>query len=127
MFQDLTSIVVDLGSARTRIGYGGDDAPRLTPHSYLSQSASAMSNEEESEYRVGDKYLWSSRADNEVLSIYHRKGQDGYQFNYDLLEPFLSHNLTNELGADLKDYSILLSEDVAAKMAENKEFREKTA
>lgn len=76
---------------------------------------------------MGDKYLWSSRADNEVLSIYHRKGQDGYQFNYDLLEPFLSHNLTNELGADLKDYSILLSEDVAAKMAENKEFREKTA
>ncbi len=33
----------------------------------------------------------------------------------------------HELGADLKDYSVLLSEDIAAKMAENKEFREKTA
>lgn len=85
MFQDLTSIIVDLGSSHTRIGYGGDDAPRLTPHSYVSQSASSMNSEGEGEYRVGDKYLWSSRADNEVLSIYHRKGQDGYQFDYNLL------------------------------------------
>jgi actin-related protein len=64
MFQDLTSIVVDLGSARTRVGYGGDDAPRLMPHSYVSQSGSAMSIEGESDYRVGDKYLWSDKWSN---------------------------------------------------------------
>ena len=47
--------------------------------------------------------------------------------DYSLLEPFLSQNLVNALGADLKDYSVLLSEDVAMKAAESKEFREKTA
>jgi hypothetical protein len=31
------------------------------------------------------------------------------------------------LGADLSEYSILLSEDVAARASENKEFREKTS
>jgi len=42
MFQDLTSIVVDLGTQRTRIGYGGDDAPKLMPYSYISHFPSAM-------------------------------------------------------------------------------------
>lgn len=123
MFQDLTSIIVDLGSSRTRIGYGGDDAPRLMPHSYVTSSPSAMSNEQENEYRAGDKNLWSNKSDTEIHSIYHRKGQDGYQFDYNMLEPFLTYHLNYELGANLKDYSVLLSEDVAAKPTENKEFR----
>lgn len=59
MFQDLTSIVVDLGTQRTRIGYGGDDAPKLMPYSYLSNFPSAMNEEGAPEYQVGDKYLWS--------------------------------------------------------------------
>jgi actin-related protein len=127
MFQDLTSIVVDLGSQRTSIGYGGDDAPKLMPYSYLSRFGSAMSEEKGSDYRIGDKYLWSERADNELLSIYQQKGEEGYEVNYELLEAFLAYNLVHELGADLKDYSVLLSEDVAMKAAESKEFREKTS
>ena len=59
MFQDLTSIVVDLGTQRTRIGYGGDDAPRLMPYSYLSHFESSMSEENASEHQAGDKCLWS--------------------------------------------------------------------
>ena len=43
MFQDLTSIVVDLGTYRTRIGYGGDDAPKLMPYSFLSNFTEQMS------------------------------------------------------------------------------------
>lgn len=89
MFQDLTSIVVDLGTAKTRIGYGGDDAPRLMPHSYVSRDTSAMSSEQDSDIRIGDKHLWSSRDGNEVLSIFHKKGQEGYQVDYSILEPFL--------------------------------------
>ena len=42
MFQDLTSLVIDLGTATSRIGYGGDDAPRITPPSYLSHCEHAM-------------------------------------------------------------------------------------
>ena len=64
MFQDLTSLVVDLGTYRTRIGYGGDDAPKLMPYSYLSHFTSQMSEEGKSSHRVGDKYLWSERDDN---------------------------------------------------------------
>lgn len=61
MFQDLTSIVVDLGTSRSRIGYGGDDAPKLMPHSYVAHSTSAMKSEEDNGYRMGDKYLYSGR------------------------------------------------------------------
>jgi len=45
MFQDLTSLVVDIGTAHTRIGYGGDDAPKLMPHSYVNLYGSAMQSE----------------------------------------------------------------------------------
>jgi actin-related protein len=38
MFQDLTSLVVDIGTAKTKIGYGGDDAPKLITSSYLGSS-----------------------------------------------------------------------------------------
>ena len=55
MFQDLTSLVVDLGSATSKIGYGGDDAPRLTPASYVSHYDSAMISEDHSAYHIGDK------------------------------------------------------------------------
>ena len=36
MFQDLTTLVVDIGTAYSRIGFGGDDAPKLMPHSLVS-------------------------------------------------------------------------------------------
>ena len=78
MFQDLTSILVDLGTQHTRIGYGGDDAPRLMPYSSITHFPSAMSEESTSEYQAGDKYLWTERPDNEVMSIYKRKGEEGY-------------------------------------------------
>ena len=74
MFQDLTSIVVDLGTHLSRIGYGGDDAPKLTPYSYISQFSSAMTEEASSDYRIGDKYLRSDRPDNNIMSIYNHKG-----------------------------------------------------
>lgn len=64
MFQDLTSIVLDLGTSRTRIGYGGDDAPRLMPHSYVARDLGAMNSEQESDFRIGDKHLWSARTNN---------------------------------------------------------------
>ena len=35
MFQDLTSLVLDIGTHKSKIGYGGDDAPKLITNSYL--------------------------------------------------------------------------------------------
>lgn len=82
-----------------------------------------MAEEGKSKYNVGDKKLWNEREDNEIQSIYSHKGEEGIELDYDMLEPFLSQNLINELGADLKDYSVLLSEDVAMRASESKEFR----
>jgi len=42
MLQGLTSLVVDIGSSRSRIGYGGDDVPKLTSHSFISSHGEAM-------------------------------------------------------------------------------------
>lgn len=64
MFQDMTSLVVDIGTARSRIGYGGDDAPHLMPHSYVSSDGEAMNDVDHSNFLVGDKYLGLDRRDN---------------------------------------------------------------
>ena len=37
------------------------------------------------EYRVGDKSLWNERENNSLLSIYERKGSEGYRFLYPVL------------------------------------------
>jgi actin-related protein len=64
MFQDMTSLVVDIGTSRSRIGYGGDDAPLLMPHSYVSAWGEAMQDVDKARYSVGDKYLNTERQDN---------------------------------------------------------------
>ncbi len=38
MFQDLTSLVLDIGTYKSKIGYGGDDAPKLITNSYVSRN-----------------------------------------------------------------------------------------
>lgn len=120
MFQDMTSLVVDIGTARARIGYGGDDAPLLMPHSLLATHPSQMQDAGHSSYSLGDKQLFADRTDTQLASIFSKHGSEGYQFDQERLESFLHHNLVGELGVDVKDYSILISEDVAAKPAENR-------
>jgi actin-related protein len=56
MFQDLTSVVIDIGTYKSKIGYGGDDAPKIIANSYLSKNSS-MDVEGSNKYIVGDKYL----------------------------------------------------------------------
>jgi len=82
MFQDMTSLVVDIGTSRARIGYGGDDAPLLMPHSVLSSYNEGMHDADHPKYNVGDKYLFSNRQDNEISSIFAKKGTEGYQYDY---------------------------------------------
>ncbi len=70
MFQDMTSLVIDVGTWRSRIGYGGDDAPLLMPHSYLSSWGESMRDADSTQFQIGDKYLSSDRPDNEIHSIF---------------------------------------------------------
>jgi actin-related protein len=39
MFQDLTSLVLDIGTYQSRIGYGGDEAPKIVAPSYVASPA----------------------------------------------------------------------------------------
>lgn len=39
MFQDLTSLVLDIGSYQSRIGYGGDESPKIIAPSYVASPA----------------------------------------------------------------------------------------
>lgn len=38
MFQDLTTLVLDIGTSKSKIGYGGDDAPKLMVNSFISRN-----------------------------------------------------------------------------------------
>jgi actin-related protein len=40
MFQDLTSLVVDIGTLKSKIGYGGDDAPKIMCNSFVLKNTS---------------------------------------------------------------------------------------
>lgn len=42
MFQDLTSLIVSIGTYSSKIGYGGDDAPKIMTPSYVGSSTNAM-------------------------------------------------------------------------------------
>jgi actin-related protein len=39
MFQDLTSLVLDIGTYQSRIGYGGDEGPKIIAPSYVSSTS----------------------------------------------------------------------------------------
>lgn len=69
MFQDLTTLVLDIGTHSARIGYGGDEAPRLDVPSQVSYSATM--GDEDKKLLAGNKYLDFDRTDREIESIFH--------------------------------------------------------
>jgi len=62
MFQDLTSLVLDIGTYKSKVGYGGDDAPKIIANSYISKNI-AMDVEGNNKYTIGGKYLSMDRED----------------------------------------------------------------
>lgn len=42
MFQDLTSLIINVGTYSTKIGYGGDDAPKIMTPSFIGRLPSEM-------------------------------------------------------------------------------------
>lgn len=61
MFQDLTSLVLDIGSYQSRIGYGGDESPKIIAPSYVC-STSTM-DESDKKIFAGKKYLSLDKTD----------------------------------------------------------------
>lgn len=62
MFQDLTSLVLDIGTHKSKVGYGGDDAPKIIANSWVLNNTS-MDVEGQSKYTIGDKFLNIGRED----------------------------------------------------------------
>lgn len=56
MFQDLTSLVFDIGTLKSKFGYGGDDAPKVISNSFVLRNTS-MDVEGSTKYTIGDKFL----------------------------------------------------------------------
>lgn len=73
MFQDLTSLVLDIGTYQSRIGYGGDEAPKIVAPSYVASPAVMDSSERK--ILVGKKYLGLDKTDLEIESIFKRKSE----------------------------------------------------
>jgi actin-related protein len=92
MFQDLTSLVLDIGTLKSKIGYGGDDAPKIISNSYLLKNTS-MDVEGQHKYTIGDKYFTMDRDDREIESIFKKKDKDGCEIDWEKYEHFVSHIL----------------------------------
>lgn len=125
MFQDLTSLVVDIGSFSTKVGYGGDECPRIVTSSCLAEPVSMG---EDRELFAGNKYLNLDKTDLEIQSLHRPSSETEYPtINEDFLEAFVDGLLVKELKTNIKDYSILMSEDINLKPAELLEQRHKIA
>lgn len=74
MFQDLTSLVIDIGSYQSRIGYGGDEAPKIVCPSAVAYSA--VMDKSERKIMAGKKYFCLDKTDLEIESI-HSERKEG--------------------------------------------------
>ena len=63
MFQDLTTLVVDVGTFSAKIGYGGDEAPKIVCPSYVG-IPNAMDGDRE--FYAGTKYLNLDKTDLQI-------------------------------------------------------------
>ena len=73
MFQDLTSLVVNVGTCSTKIGYGGDDAPKIITPSFVGKCCSDMIpeiGEDRGKLLTGQKYMSLNRPDLEIESVF---------------------------------------------------------
>jgi actin-related protein len=94
MFQDLTSLVLDIGTFQARIGYGGDEAPKVVAPSFVVSQA-AM-EESERKMLAGKKYLCLDRTDLEIESIFRHKGEgQAFQIDEDKYSQFVDFLLTD--------------------------------
>lgn len=94
MFQDLTSLVLDIGTYQTKIWYGGDEAPKVVAPSFVV-SQSAM-DESERKLLAGKKYLCLDRTDLEIESIFKQKGEgQAFQIDEDRYSQFVEFLLAD--------------------------------
>jgi len=55
--EDITSVVVDIGSLNARAGYSGEDTPRIVMSSRVGSAPNSMDIEDQYKYHIGDTQL----------------------------------------------------------------------
>lgn len=105
--QDLSAVVVDVGSLNVRAGYAGDDLPRFIIPSAVGKHESNMEVEEKGRYVVGDSGLGIARNNLGIQPVYRQ----GAILDFEDYEGMMRSLLTNEMRFNYEDYSFLLSED----------------
>lgn len=108
--QDLSSVVLDVGSVSIRAGYAGQDTPCHVLPSWVGITDAQMDIEGQdrpSRYVVGDSALNLSRENLEIRPVY----QQGRIVDFDLYENLIQSVLTNEMRFNIQEFSFLLAED----------------
>lgn len=105
--QDLSAVVLEVGSLNVRAGYAGDDSPRFIIPSAVGRHEGSMEVEERTKYIVGDLALGMNRNNMVIQPVYRQ----GTILDFEDYEGLMRSLLINEMRFNFEDYSFLLSED----------------
>lgn len=114
------SLILDLGKSYLRLGYSGDDAPRVISESWLaytSETAPAIIDQEMTgspQIQTVDKYLSSDLLNDMNLGYVYEsmwKSTSGSAINPRVADFFAKEMLPNRLSLESKIFPILMAED----------------
>ena len=100
---EVSALVLDIGSHLTKAGYAGEDAPRVVVPSYVGTISSGSEMDVETQYFPGDK-LYLRRDSMKVRPVVQNK------FDWELVEQLTKDSIQNELKLETKDHPFIVSE-----------------
>ena len=107
---EVSAIVMDLGSSATKSGYAGEDCPKFVIPSSVGITAGEESAAQEGPpkrtFHVGTNALSVPRAGMTVDGAL----RDGIVHDWDAAEALMEHSLKNCLGCDPTDHPLLMAE-----------------
>lgn len=106
--QDLSVVVLDVGSLTTRAGWAGEDTPKFVCPSYVGKLNCNMEIEDiqkSSQYVCGDSKLNALKNRIEVQQVFNQ----GKVLDFELYETLVKNILENDMRFNFEEYSFLLS------------------
>ena len=107
---EVSAIVMDLGSSCTKSGYAGEDCPKFVIPSSVGimagEESAAQEGKPKRTFHVGTNALSVPRAGMTVDGAL----RDGIVHDWDAAEALMEHSLKNCLGCDPTDHPLLMAE-----------------
>ena len=79
--QKTITVVLDVGTQTTHVGFAGDEVPKISTPSYSAFDTSLKSHGVKT--LAGNQILKADRTDIEIEHIFESCGKEGYQYNFD--------------------------------------------